>query len=82
MIRFFSNLKSWKRFRVHPVESAIGGTTRGRIQQGKGPAGNEPYALVTLHRPSNVDDRDTLSEIINALVQISRDMPIFFSSSP
>jgi UDP-N-acetylglucosamine 2-epimerase (non-hydrolysing) len=69
-------------FRVHPVESAIGSTTKGRIQQGKDPAGNEPYALVTLHRPSNVDDRDTLSGIIDALVQISRDMPIFFPMHP
>lgn len=45
-------------------------------------AGRGDYAVVTLHRPSNVDDRDTLSGIMDALVQISRDMPIFFPIHP
>jgi len=40
------------------------------------------YVVVTLHRPSNVDDRDTLSGIMDALVQISKDMPIFFPIHP
>ena len=40
------------------------------------------YAVVTLHRPSNVDDRDTLSRIMDAMVQISKDMPIFFPIHP
>src|SRR5204862_240447 len=31
-----------------------------------------PYALVTLHRPSNVDDPDTLRTLIHTLNEISR----------
>jgi UDP-N-acetylglucosamine 2-epimerase (non-hydrolysing) len=37
------------------------------------------YALVTLHRPSNVDDFEMLRKILNALGEISGDLP---SSSP
>ena len=42
----------------------------------------EHYALVTLHRPSNVDDPDTFAEIIGALVEISRDTPVVFPMHP
>ena len=41
-----------------------------------------PYAVVTLHRPSNVDERDKLRELIEALVEISRDMPVIFPVHP
>src|ERR1043165_5717276 len=36
------------------------------------------YALVTLHRPSNVDDPAVLGDILEALRQISRTMPVLF----
>src|SRR5256714_9499169 len=32
----------------------------------------EHYALVTLHRPSNVDDRETLENILQSLVEVSQ----------
>jgi UDP-N-acetylglucosamine 2-epimerase (non-hydrolysing) len=41
-----------------------------------------PYAVVTLHRPSNVDDPDTLGGILQALAAISRDMPVYFPIHP
>jgi UDP-N-acetylglucosamine 2-epimerase (non-hydrolysing) len=41
-----------------------------------------PYAIVTLHRPSNVDNKITLQDIIEALVTISQDMPIIFPAHP
>jgi len=41
-----------------------------------------PYALLTLHRPSNVDNRDTLMDIVSALKAISRDIPIIFPAHP
>lgn len=40
------------------------------------------YAAVTLHRPSNVDDADTLSEILAALKVIRKDMPVIFPVHP
>ncbi len=40
------------------------------------------YAVVTLHRPSNVDDAKTLGGILDALSTIARDMPIIFPMHP
>jgi len=40
------------------------------------------YAVVTLHRPSNVDDKDTLRGIMEALIRISEDMPVMFPAHP
>lgn len=46
--------------------------------------GLEPgsYILVTLHRPSNVDDPHPLSEIIHALEELSRIHPVIFPVHP
>ena len=41
-----------------------------------------PYALLTLHRPSNVDDRETFSRLADVLAKISRDLPIIFPRHP
>jgi UDP-N-acetylglucosamine 2-epimerase (non-hydrolysing) len=41
-----------------------------------------PFAVVTLHRPSNVDDQSTLAGILEALILISEDMPIVFPVHP
>jgi len=40
------------------------------------------YAVVTLHRPSNVDDPHTLGSILDAFERIARDMPIVFPMHP
>lgn len=40
------------------------------------------YAVCTLHRPSNVDNPETLGGILNALSTISQDLPIFFPIHP
>jgi UDP-N-acetylglucosamine 2-epimerase (non-hydrolysing) len=40
------------------------------------------YALVTLHRPSNVDDPNVLAPILQALEQISKTMPVLFPIHP
>ncbi len=40
------------------------------------------YVLVTLHRPSNVDNPAALQEIISALVDISREFPVIFPVHP
>lgn len=40
------------------------------------------YALLTLHRPSNVDEPDTLRSILAALREIARTLPIVFPVHP
>ena len=40
------------------------------------------YVLVTLHRPSNVDDPAVLREILRALAEISRKQPVVFPVHP
>lgn len=42
----------------------------------------EKYVLVTLHRPSNVDSPDILSEIMLALTEVSLEVPIIFPVHP
>ena len=46
--------------------------------------GLEPnnYVLVTLHRPSNVDDRDMLVQLISALCDLSEKVPVVFPLHP
>lgn len=41
-----------------------------------------PYAVLTLHRPSNVDDPESLRSILDALAAIARDLPIVFPVHP
>lgn len=40
------------------------------------------YAVVTLHRPSNVDDKDVLGGILDALIAIAEELPIIFPVHP
>jgi UDP-N-acetylglucosamine 2-epimerase (non-hydrolysing) len=40
------------------------------------------YALVTLHRPSNVDDPESLRAICAALANIARELPVVFPVHP
>jgi UDP-N-acetylglucosamine 2-epimerase (non-hydrolysing) len=42
----------------------------------------ERYVLVTLHRPSNVDDPRMLSDIVETLDQIGREIPVVFPVHP
>lgn len=44
--------------------------------------GLREFGLVTLHRPSNVDKDDTLFGIVNALTEISRELPLIFPVHP
>jgi UDP-N-acetylglucosamine 2-epimerase (non-hydrolysing) len=40
------------------------------------------YGLVTLHRPSNVDKRETLEPLMGCLDKISQDIPLYFAIHP
>ncbi len=42
----------------------------------------QPYALLTLHRPCNVDEKHRLTNIVRALLKISSRIPILFPVHP
>lgn len=52
--------------------------------QGNDPAGNGivPYALLTMHRPANVDDRATFARILEGLAQVAARIPVLFPAHP
>ncbi len=43
---------------------------------------NNDYAVITLHRPSNVDDVSAFGRVLDALAEISRRLPIIFPAHP
>jgi UDP-N-acetylglucosamine 2-epimerase (non-hydrolysing) len=45
-------------------------------------AAARPFALVTLHRPSNVDDATRLAALAGALAAIGRRVPVLFPAHP
>ncbi len=55
-----------------------------RLQMADSPAPKpaKPFAVLTLHRPSNVDDEVKLREIMGALAIIAADLPIYFPVHP
>jgi UDP-N-acetylglucosamine 2-epimerase (non-hydrolysing) len=59
------------------LERARGGDAlvRHDLERGK-------FALVTLHRPSNVDDEQTLARLFDALAEIAQEMPVLFPVHP
>ncbi len=44
--------------------------------------GEKDYAVLTLHRPSNVDEKETFSGLLDALTEISEKIPIIFPAHP
>lgn len=45
-------------------------------------AGAKAFAILTLHRPSNVDDKETFSRMLEAFLEISKRMPVIFPAHP
>jgi UDP-N-acetylglucosamine 2-epimerase (non-hydrolysing) len=46
------------------------------------PMVDSPYAVMTLHRPSNVDSEDVFRRILNAVGTIAETMPVIFPVHP
>jgi UDP-N-acetylglucosamine 2-epimerase (non-hydrolysing) len=42
----------------------------------------ERYALITMHRPSNVDDLAFLQDLLDTLRELSRELPVIFPVHP
>jgi UDP-N-acetylglucosamine 2-epimerase (non-hydrolysing) len=58
-----------------PKARATGALTKLGVEPGS-------YAVVTLHRPSNVDDRAVLSGLIDVLEEIQAQVPVVFPAHP
>jgi UDP-N-acetylglucosamine 2-epimerase (non-hydrolysing) len=43
---------------------------------------DKDYAVLTLHRPSNVDEKEVFEGLLNALIEISQKLPIIFPVHP
>jgi UDP-N-acetylglucosamine 2-epimerase (non-hydrolysing) len=57
----------------------------GLRKEGSGGGSNrliEPYALLTLHRPSNVDDGVAFTNILDGLLDLAAECPIIFPAHP
>jgi UDP-N-acetylglucosamine 2-epimerase (non-hydrolysing) len=42
----------------------------------------KPYAVLTLHRPSNVDNEDQLTRTLDAILEVAQRIPIVFPAHP
>ncbi|MFN2597745.1 MAG: non-hydrolyzing UDP-N-acetylglucosamine 2-epimerase [Pyrinomonadaceae bacterium] len=74
-IRFVGNVM------IDSLYAQLERASRSRVREDLGVKG-EPYAVVTLHRPSNVDERATLARILAALERIGERLPVIFPIHP
>lgn len=51
-------------------------------QEPKMIASSDGYGVITLHRPSNVDNREDLVQLLGVLSDISRQLPLVFAMHP
>jgi UDP-N-acetylglucosamine 2-epimerase (non-hydrolysing) len=76
------------RRRIHRVGNVMIDTLRRHLRGSDGAEVmrrlrvTRPYALLTMHRPSNVDDPEALRRIFGALREIGHDLPIIFPVHP
>ncbi|MEO8433362.1 MAG: UDP-N-acetylglucosamine 2-epimerase (non-hydrolyzing) [Pyrinomonadaceae bacterium] len=59
------------------LAKAKGSTIREKLE-----VAGKDYAVITLHRPSNVDNPDSFARILGALEEIARRLPIVFPVHP
>ena len=66
------------------IDTLLQQLPRARIIDMPGRLGLEPgrYVLVTIHRPSNVDEPGALRVILDALARIARDLPVVLPIHP
>lgn len=62
-------------FQMLPKAKAIDAPSRFGVKPGE-------YGVVTLHRPANVDDQETLSRLLEVLIDISNKIPLVFPVHP
>jgi UDP-N-acetylglucosamine 2-epimerase (non-hydrolysing) len=66
------------------IDTLLDHLPRAREQGTPNKLGVEPggYAVLTLHRPSNVDDPEVLRGLLSAIEEIQRQLPIVFPAHP
>ena len=66
------------------IDTLAANLERARAREAARRFGVEPrrYVYVTLHRPSNVDERDSLAAIVDCLLDVSRRAPVVFPVHP
>jgi len=74
-IVFAGNVMIDTLLRMLPAARAMNSPTMVRLA-------GKPYAVATLHRPSNVDDPDKLRVILTSLRSLTRSMPVVFPLHP
>jgi UDP-N-acetylglucosamine 2-epimerase (non-hydrolysing) len=74
---------------VHLVGNVMVDTLRANLERARSRTilnelgiDGEPYGLVTLHRPSNVDEPSTLADLAGTLAVVARDCPLVFPVHP
>jgi UDP-N-acetylglucosamine 2-epimerase (non-hydrolysing) len=75
-IHFVGNVMIDSLVAALPAARAAGAPARYGVGAGR------PYTLVTLHRPSNVDDPATLAELVETLTALGADAPVLFPVHP
>ncbi|MFZ6814875.1 non-hydrolyzing UDP-N-acetylglucosamine 2-epimerase [Undibacterium sp. Rencai35W] len=81
--------------RIHFVGNVMIDTLRNNLSRAIAPAqiaadagnphfldGGKGFVVVTMHRPSNVDDQAILSELITTIISISEQVPVIFPVHP
>jgi len=66
------------------IDSLLRNLERARASQIKHElgVGDAEYGVLTLHRPSNVDQRETFARILSALESITKTLPVIFPVHP
>jgi UDP-N-acetylglucosamine 2-epimerase (non-hydrolysing) len=67
---------------IDALEASRSRWERSGVFESYGIRATEPYALVTLHRPANVDDAETLRAFLEAMDELARHIPIIFPVHP
>jgi UDP-N-acetylglucosamine 2-epimerase (non-hydrolysing) len=66
--------------RAVPAAETIASATRER--GGRGVEPGKPHAVLTLHRPSNVDAGPALASLLNVIGEVAEDLPVVFPVHP
>jgi UDP-N-acetylglucosamine 2-epimerase (non-hydrolysing) len=66
------------------IDSLLGNLERAKQSKARADLGlqDKDYAVLTLHRPSNVDDAASFARILDALEEIATRLPIVFPAHP
>ncbi|HSE85712.1 MAG TPA: UDP-N-acetylglucosamine 2-epimerase (non-hydrolyzing) [Candidatus Binatia bacterium] len=68
---------------LHQLQQAKASPILSNLGLTNGPSGgSRPFAVLTLHRPNNVDEPAVLRDLFSGLRQVARDLPIVFPVHP